>query len=440
MAEKKFKFSSIVFLGINSIMGAGIFLTPSKAYMALGPYGSLIVLLICAIVATIMALTFAEMSGMFSETGGPYIYVRETYGKFWGFQVGFVRFIVTCMAWGTNMIAVPTALSVVDPWFASDAGKLIISILLIILITIINLRGVKSSEIFNNILTFIKFIPLVIFIITGIFFVKLSNFEVPPTDMVPPFGLASIGAGFLLLIYSFYGFENIGVAAQDMENPTKNVPRAIFAVMMILTIAYFLIYFNAIGILGQDMYYSGAPVGDAMGSYMGAWAVDAIVGVSVISMIGFSLATAFAAARNIVPLSKDHFMPEVAGENNAKGVPAVSIITVMLITIFIVIVAVFTSENTFVYLVAVSGIGRFLQYIPVNIAVLKARKLGIKGSYKLPMAGLLVSIAVIVSIICIAYSVMGNMSVLTIGILPLILVSLLTWFVYSSPRAAKFKK
>jgi amino acid transporter len=164
------------------------------------------------------------------------------------------------------------------------------------------------------------------------------------------------------------------------------------------------------------------------------------VAVSVISMIGFSLATAFASARNSVPLSKDHFFSEALSENNSRGVPGGSIIAVMVITIIIVLISVSVSKDVFVFLVAVSGIGRFLQYIPVSMAVLKARKLGIKGSFKLAFAGILVPISIIVSIICLVSSISHDLNLLWIGLIPLIVFSLLVWFFYSKPRAERLTK
>jgi amino acid transporter len=83
MQEKsgKFGFWSIVLLGINSIVGTGIFLLPNKAYYLIGS-ASLGVLLFDALLAGAMALCFAEVAGFFTRNGGPYLYAKYSLGNF----------------------------------------------------------------------------------------------------------------------------------------------------------------------------------------------------------------------------------------------------------------------------------------------------------------------------------------------------------------------
>lgn len=96
-AKNKFGFWSIVLLGINAIVGTGIFLLPNKAYAVIGS-ASLGVLFFDALLAGCIALCFAEAAGFFTRNGGPYLYAKHALGDFWGFEVGVLKWVVIIIA------------------------------------------------------------------------------------------------------------------------------------------------------------------------------------------------------------------------------------------------------------------------------------------------------------------------------------------------------
>lgn len=107
--KEKFGFWSIVLLGINAIVGTGIFLLPNKAYSIIGS-ASLGVLLFDALLAGCIALCFAEVAEFFSRNGGPYLYAKHALGDFWGFEVGVLKWIVIMIAWAAMSVGFATAL------------------------------------------------------------------------------------------------------------------------------------------------------------------------------------------------------------------------------------------------------------------------------------------------------------------------------------------
>ena len=78
----------------------------------------------------------------------------------------------------------------------------------------------------------------------------------------------SISAAVITVFYAFTGFENVGVAAGDMENPKKNVPKALIISMSIVSVIYFLIQFNCIGTLGTNLSGTSTPVADEWGLFL----------------------------------------------------------------------------------------------------------------------------------------------------------------------------
>lgn len=106
--KKKLGLWSIVLLGINAVIGSGIFLLPGKAMKLMGP-GSIWVYVFDMILVMSMALCFAEVSGIFNKNGGPYVYAKEAFGNFIGFEVGIMKWAVGIIAWATMAVGFPTA-------------------------------------------------------------------------------------------------------------------------------------------------------------------------------------------------------------------------------------------------------------------------------------------------------------------------------------------
>src|SRR5215207_6611485 len=97
----------LVALIINSMVGAGIFVLPARAFGLIGPY-SLLAFVVCALVVALIILCFAEVGSRYRETGGPYLYAREAFGPAAGFQVGWMFWLarLTSSATNCNLFAV----------------------------------------------------------------------------------------------------------------------------------------------------------------------------------------------------------------------------------------------------------------------------------------------------------------------------------------------
>ena len=129
-----------------------------------------------------------------------------------------------------------------------------------------------GSGIFVSLITFIVAqklsIHTYIFIAIGVFFMKINNF----TPMLPhgTYISGSFGAAALLIFFAFTGFESIALAAEDMENPSKNIPRAIIIVMILVSAVYILIQAVSIGVLGSALANDVTPVATASSRFLGS--------------------------------------------------------------------------------------------------------------------------------------------------------------------------
>ena len=198
----KFGFWSIVLLGINGIVGTGIFLLPNKAYSIIGS-ASLGVLLFDAVIAGCIALCFAEAASLFTRNGGPYLYAKHALGDFWAFEVGVLKWIVTVIAWAAMAVGFATALGAAVPALSGDFAKDVISFILIVGLTIVNIFGVNVSKFVNNLITISKLVPLALFIAIGIFFINGANFTpVFPQDTYVD---GSFAQAAVLLFFAYTG-------------------------------------------------------------------------------------------------------------------------------------------------------------------------------------------------------------------------------------------
>ena len=100
---------SMILLGINGIIGSGIFLLPNQAAKLIGS-ASIFVLLFDALLVISIALCFAQAATYFDRDGGPYLYAKDAFGDFVGFEVGFVTWAIRIIAEATMAVAFTTAL------------------------------------------------------------------------------------------------------------------------------------------------------------------------------------------------------------------------------------------------------------------------------------------------------------------------------------------
>ena len=380
----KFDFWSIVLLGINGIVGTGIFLLPNKAYSIIGS-ASLGVLLFDAVIAGCIALCFAEAASLFTRNGGPYLYAKHALGDFWAFEVGVLKWIVTVIAWAAMAVGFATALGAAVPALSGDFAKDVISFILIVGLTIVNIFGVNVSKFVNNLITISKLVPLALFIAIGIFFINGANFTpVFPQDIYVD---GSFAQAAVLLFFAYTGFEVIAIAAEDMRNPKKNLPRAIIMCMLLVSVLYMAILAVSIGVLGTDLANTKAPVQDAFNVIVGPIGMYIVLVGTLISMGGINFAEAYYAPRVATSMAEDGMLPNALAKRNRYNAPYVAAIVTAIASVLL------AWSGSFTTLAAISAVSRFTQYLPTCLAVIifrrkwadKARSYTIPGGYLIPV-------------------------------------------------------
>ena len=160
-----------------------------------------------------------------------------------------------CCTYAAEVVAFLTTLKSFVPAFNQSSIYFAVGIGLILLFSIINFFGRALVKVIDNTSSIAKLSTIILFIVVGMFFMHITNFHpvlpVAAAKGVGPF-FHHFGAAFSVVFYLFSGFSFIPIAASQMKDPAKNIPRALVAVMVSVSILYTLMLLIAIGILGGN--------------------------------------------------------------------------------------------------------------------------------------------------------------------------------------------
>jgi len=400
--SKKMGFWTVLLFGINSIIGSGIFLLPNEGMRLFGP-ASIFVLAFDAVLVLTIGLCFAEDSSLFDETGGAYVYAKAAFGNFVGYEVGFVTWTIRIIAEGTLYVGFATAVAGVFPQLNNPVSKDIIVTIMALSLMFVNLFGIKVASFLNNTVTISKLLPLIVFIAIGIWFIKGNNF----TPMIPSSvsNHGSFAKAAMTMFFVFTGIESSVVAAGEMKNPKKDLPKVLIIVILAVAAFYILVQTVCIGVLGTSLATSPTPIQDAFGSMVGSFGKYLVAAGTLMSIGGVGFSTSFITPRFGVAMAEHGMMPNFLTHKNRFGVPHNAIVISALLGL---LVAVSGSFNT---LVQISAVSRFAQYIPSCLAVLVFRKTmkHRKSGFRIPFGWFIPVLAITISLWLLAQTSISNL-------------------------------
>ncbi|MBI2472587.1 MAG: amino acid permease [Planctomycetes bacterium] len=373
-------FFDVACLGINSVVGAGIFLLPGQLFHLAGN-AALWVFPLCGVLCFIISLCFAEMGGMYSKTGGAYLYAREAFGPFVGFLVGWMMWLSSIIGWASVASGFGLYLEYFLPTGNGWLSKTILAGLIIVL-SAINYFGVKPGAKTINFFTVGKLMSLFIFIGVGLFFMHGNNPSLPTFNKGVQGGFldGNFNAAAIVALYAYTGFEFVVVPAEEMRRPQRDIPRVLFLVLMIATGLYIVIQIVATGTF-PGLAASDKPLADAARYFMGTGG-GVIIGVgALLSIGGINAGIALTSPRSLYVLSVDGFFPKIFSKiHPVHHTPYVAIIVNTALTLLL------SLTGSFKYLIAASVMVSILQYIPTCLAVVALRRYRpeLERSYKIP--------------------------------------------------------
>ena len=316
----------LIFLGIGSMVGTGIFTVTGLAAAQYAGPALIISIVIAAIAVGLTALFYAEFASRIPTNGGAYGYLYTVFGEFPAWIAGWLTIMefltaVSSVAsgWGAYLkgllahfgISMPTALNgTFDP--AAGTYVDLLPVLVLFFVIGVVLLNSKAALRFNSALVILKFSVLVLFVIAGMFFIKPSNWA----DFAP-FGFgaiyggqAGIMAGASLMFFAFLGFESISLAIDEVKTPEKNVPKGIVLSLFIVTILYIIVTLVLTGMV----HYSKLNVADAVAFALRevglGWAASYISVVAILTLITVCISMTYALSRMVYSISRDGLLPK----------------------------------------------------------------------------------------------------------------------------------
>jgi APA family basic amino acid/polyamine antiporter len=304
-------------LVVGSIIGADIYVAAALGARLVGPF-SLIIWLIAGIMAIVIALSFSYCATIMPKTGGPYAYVKEMFGAFPGFMVGWALLLAEWFSLVVFPVAFVTYFLSLFPQLSLNM-QIILKGIFVVIIFVTNTIGVKRAGKFNDILTIIKLSPLVLFILIGIIFVLFKP-EVVSSNLVPFLrgDIRNFGQALVLIFWAYAGFELSTLPADEIREPEKTIPHAIFTGMLVVMVFYIVTNFIIVGVVDQTaLSSSSAPLVTAakrivvFGPFLAAAVTLVVIFGALVSILGADESGTIGTSRLVYALSVDGLLPHV---------------------------------------------------------------------------------------------------------------------------------
>lgn len=407
----------LVLLMINTIIGAGIFGLPSKVFQLSGTY-SILAFVVCALVIFNIIICFAEVGSRFDKTGGPYIYILEAFGRFPAFIMGWLLLWSRIVSYAALINLLVTYSSFYHPGLNNFIPRLLIMVVLTAILTGINYVGVKKTTKVNNLLTIGKVVPLLIFILVGLFFLQpelLSFKEMPEFN--------NFSSSVLLLVFAFGGFEVVVINSGEMTNPNKIIPYALIISALIVMVLYGSIQLVSVGTL-PELGSSEKPLADAAQSFMGGFGGNLITIGAIVSIVGALNAILLVGSRLLFALSDEGQLPKSLSNVHKKyRTPTIALFVFMGLSLIIAV------TGSFIYAITITAIIRTVMYAMVCGALIKLRKQDTGGkepAYKIPYGTFFALTGILFSAWLFSSSQLVEMR----DVLICILVGIITYWLY----------
>lgn len=361
---------------------------PATVASLLGP-ASPVAYIVAAFLIALIVLCFAEAGGMFEQTGGPYLYAREAFGSFVGFEVGWMFLLSRLAATSAIANACTLYLGYFWPQLAFGIGRAIALTALLWGLGLLNLFGVRHGARAVNFLTVVKLVPLLLFVGAGVFFVDSSRYQVLVLPELTPLRQAS-----LALIFAFGGFENASVPTEEVKNPTRNLPIALIASIALTALLYIAIQIVALGTL-PGLADDATPLASAGRVFLGPAGAVILTLAAVVSTTGSISAVALVGPRILYSLAEGGQLPRALARVHPRyRTPHIAVIVFALAAWLVAL------YGSFAQLVTVSAIARLLFSATTCLAVpiLRRRMPDAARTFRVPGGVIIPALAAVISI------------------------------------------
>jgi APA family basic amino acid/polyamine antiporter len=361
-------FEAIMY-GVGVIVGVGVYSLIGKA-SAFAGNATWLAFLLGAFIAVCTGMSYAELSSMFPKSSADYYYITKAFNN------RFLAFLVSWLLIFAGLVGIATVSRGFSGYAKglSSVNETVLSILLIIFISFVVIRGIKISSALNVLLVALTIFGLLIVIGFGIrHFGSVDYFY-------SPYGLNGILVAAPIIFFAFLGFENIVSIAEETKSPRKNIPRAIIGSIAITTILYILVSLSIVSLVGwQVLANSDAPLALAVEkeSNIGSFIITLIALTATSSTV---LGLIIYLSRIVYGIAKEGSLPKfLALVHPRYKTPWVAIAVIAFFSIL------FLFFGDMVTTASLATFSTLTAFIAVNLAVIWLRRYKISRKFKVPL-------------------------------------------------------
>jgi len=371
---------------VTSVVGSGVMIIPALAAQVAGP-ASLVSWLLLSLASYPFAYTFASLSARKPESGGVYAFTKESFGPNVANGVGWLFLAWYAAGAPANNLAAASYLSFALP--LNRPEEFVVAALMIAGAFAINYLGIELSGKFQLGLVASIFVVLSLAVVT-------SAPRVTPQSFTPflPNGLASIGVASALIVWSYFGYENVSNVAEEFKDPKRDFQRSVLLSVLIVSGLYLLVAATIVGTQAYRATGALAPFAIMLFNVLGPYAGIGTAIFAVVVIFGTLNVYTTGIARVILAVSRDHGMPSAMAKIHGRtGVPHRALVALTSSALIALLVYYFLRVDLQTGFLATSGSAMLVYVVGSGAGIRLLREKGIKGA--LPWTSLLVSLAIL---------------------------------------------
>lgn len=365
--ERVLGVGGVAFASFNCIVGVGIFGLPGLVSGVLGP-AAIAAYAICLMLVGLLGLCFAEAGSRVSGSGGLYAYASAAFGPVVGGVAGALLLFASSIA--SAAAVARFFLDTLATHFPVLSQPIITLILLVVLYTLlaaVNIRGVRDGARLSLGIGLIKFAPLILLVVAGVFFIDPAELAWPSA----PAG-AQLGQGTLLLFFAFMGVEAGLNVSGEMRDPARTVPRALLLALGMVGLLYIGLQTVAQGVLGAQLANAQSPLVDLGNALFGPLGGRLVMVAVLLSAGGYLVADMMSSPRAAFALAEAGQLPRfIAYVHPRFHTPAVAI------GLYAAAVVTLAATGTFEQIAVFAVAGTLVVYMTACLGVLRLRAKGI---------------------------------------------------------------
>jgi APA family basic amino acid/polyamine antiporter len=312
-------------LVVGNMIGSGVFLLPASLAATSGPI-SILGWVFTGFGAMLLALVFARLGRAYPKTGGPYVYARRAFGDFVGFWTAWSYWLNAWIGNAAIAIAFAGYLAVFWPKAATSWVATLVAIVLVWVLTAVNLAGVRAAGRVQMVTAILKFVPLLVIGVVGLFFIHPGNYD--PFTIVHGWDWG-INSAALLTLWAFIGLESATVPAEEVKDPETTIPRSTILGTGATAIVYLLSTVALFGMIATPaLAKSTSPFADGANVIFGGTAGGKVIAiVAMIAIAGALNGWILLQGRAPLGAAQDGLFPKQFAQVDEKhGTPAFGIV------------------------------------------------------------------------------------------------------------------